>query len=652
VVRLRCVPCRGRLEAMRLICGLFNLDGTSVSGALLRAMAQQMDVPRLRPALRLWCSGSVGLALLDFAARGESSAALPGTGTSTIAADARLDDLDTLRRRVDRDTTDGEDVLLSAALDRFGPAGLGQVFGDFAFARWNGATQQLTCARDVFGIRPLAYVYQPGQLFAFASFPQALHGSGIVPLQMDEAAVARRVLGLYRFDDSLTVGIKRLPPAHVIEVSRARVVLTRYWHLDRSKVGTRKISPARAAGELREAVDRAVGSRLARTGETGAHLSGGLDSSAIAVLAARRLRTVGRTLHAYSFLDRVRDDIPLEDEAEFVNAVLAQEADIDWTPIPPPRAPAARGEPVDTDKMWPLRAEEPDNAVCARAEEQGVRLILSGWGGDEAATFNGRGALAELFRRGRWLLLAREVAGLKRERGWRLSRILYGEIAAYLLPRASITLAKRLFGDSGGGAATRPRLLSADMHRKLADSGDRALALAPDGRENRWRLMTHAHIAERTEVWAQIGARHGLAFAFPLLDRGVVELALSLPSELCVRDGFRRRPFRDAMADVLPARVRLRHEKYLPFPGHMLELAESRSEFLARIGDYELNESVSRLLDLKQLRRLVEEFPTPEHARERMRNRQNLRAPGSMIAVALALKAAGYIEQHHRMRRI
>jgi asparagine synthase (glutamine-hydrolysing) len=637
---------------MRLICGLFNLDGTSARGELLHAMAQQMDVPRLRAGLRLWCSGSVGLALLDFAARGESSASLPCTGTSTIAADARLDDLDTLRQRVDRGTSDGEDALLSAALDRFGPGGLGQVFGDFAFAQWNGDTEQLTCARDVFGIRPLAYVYQPGRLFAFASFPQALHGSGIVPLQIDEAALARRVEGLYRFDDSLTVGIKRLAPAHVIEVSRTRVVLTRYWHLDRSKVGTRKISPAQAAGELREAVDQAVGSRLARTGETGAHLSGGLDSSAIAVLAARRLRATGRTLHAYSFLDRLRDDIKLQDETEFVKAVLAQEGDIDWTPIPPPTAAPARGEPVDRDKMWPLRAEEPDNAVCVRAEEQGVSLILSGWGGDEGATFNGRGALAELFRRGRWLMLAREVAALKRERGWRLSRILYGEIAAYLLPRSPVALAKRLLGDPGGRAAIRPRLLSADMRRKLADSGDQSLAMAPDGRENRWRLMTHAHIAERTEVWAQIGARHGLAFAFPLLDRRVVELALSLPSELCVRDGFRRRPFRDAMTDVLPARVRLRHEKYTPFPGHMLELAESRSEFLARIGDYELNEPVSRFLDLKQLRRLVEDFPSPEHARERMRNQQNPRAAGSMIAAAQALKTAGYIEQHYRMRRI
>ena len=64
-----------------------------------------------------------------------------------------------------------------------------------------------------------------------------------------------------------------------------------------------------AACELRRLVDEAVKRRLPRNGETGAHLSGGLDSSAIAILAARRLREEGRTLHAYSFLDQQRNDM-------------------------------------------------------------------------------------------------------------------------------------------------------------------------------------------------------------------------------------------------------------------------------------------------------------------------------------------------------
>jgi asparagine synthase (glutamine-hydrolysing) len=163
-------------------------------------------------------------------------------------------------------------------------------------------------------------------------------------------------------------------------------------------------------------------------GEIGAHLSGGLDSSAIAVLAARKLRE----LHAYSFLDRQRKGILLEEETEFVKAVVEQEGDIDSTTIRPPPSPLACFKNVDADNMTPLGADEPENAVCVRAEEQGVGLVLSGWGGDEGATFNGRGTFAELLLRGRWRTLAREVSALRRERGWPVTRILRGEILSYL----------------------------------------------------------------------------------------------------------------------------------------------------------------------------------------------------------------------------
>jgi asparagine synthase (glutamine-hydrolysing) len=631
---------------MRLICGVLHLDGANASEDLLRAMAAQMDVSRLRASLRLWRDGPVGFAVLDFSAHGAPASALPELGASTIAADVRLDEPVALRRKLDGDAPVAEDALLLSALERFRPSGLHQVLGDFALASWNKTTQRLVCARDAFGIRPLAYVHQPGRLFAFASFPKALHGSGIVPKKIDEDALARRMVHALRADDCLVAGIQRLPPAHFIEVSREGLSLTRYWQLDRTALGRKRCSPDEAARELRRLVDEAVKCRLPRNGEIGAHLSGGLDSSAIAVLAARGLREDGRSLHAYSFLDRQRNDITLEDETEFVKAVLEQEGDIDWTPIRLPAALFERGEGMDADKMTPLRADDPENAVCTRAEEQGVGLVLSGWGGDEGATFNGRGTFAELFLRGRWRTLAREVGALKRERGFPASRIFRGEVLSYLLPDPVMALWRRIAGRKPNLQTLLGRTLSAAASGRLAASGDKELSMAPDGRENRWRLMTSPHIAERAEVWAQTGARHGLAFAFPLLDRRVVGFSLSLPSELFLRGGFRRLPFRDAMADVLPASVRLRHQKYQPFPSSMLDIAESKDKFLAQIDAYGQNESVRRMIDLAHLRRLVEAFPPPERVREEMRGGDNPAAAASLIAAASALAAAAYLEQH------
>ena len=75
------------------------------------------------------------------------------------------------------------------------------------------------------------------------------------------------------------------------------------------------------------------------------------------------------------------------------------------------------GAQIDADKVTPLRADAPENAVCTRAEEQGVGLVLSGWGGDEGATFNGRGTLAELFLRGRWSNAGARSSGAKTRAG-------------------------------------------------------------------------------------------------------------------------------------------------------------------------------------------------------------------------------------------
>ncbi len=636
---------------MRLICGIFRLDGADAAEELLRKMIAQMEVPRLNPALRLWRDGPVALAVLDFSARGKAESALPEHQASILAADIRLDEPAALQKMAGASGFVSEDALLLTILDRYGPAGLKRVLGDFAFASWSKSTQRLTCGRDAFGIRPFAYVHRPGKLFAFASLPKALHGSGIIAKQVDEDALARRMVLAFRSDDSLVAGINRLPPAHFLQVSREGLSLARYWQLRRAAIGSRRCSPQEAAKEMRRLVDEAVRYRLSRTGETGAHLSGGLDSAAITVLAARALRDKGRKLHAYSFLDRQRNDISLEDETEFVKAVLKQEADIDWTPIRQPLAKATRGEPIEADKMTSFRADAPENAVCARAEEQGVDLVLSGWGGDEAATFNARGTLAELFLHGRWRTLAREVSAISRLRGWSRSRIFRGEVLSNLwtavLPPSVLDLAKQVTGRKTSDLASLShQSLSEGVRRRLAASPDAPLSMAPDGRENRWRLITGPHIAERAEVWAQTGARHGLAFAFPLLDRRVVEFALSLPSELFLREGFRRQPFRDAMIGVLPERVRLRHQKYNPFPGGVLDIAAAKDELLARIDSYMPNANIRRVIDLVQLRRQIEVFPPPERLREEMRGGDTPAAGAAMVIAVRMLAAAEYLAQH------
>ncbi len=635
---------------MRLICGLFRLDGAAASESLLHAMAAQMDVPRLRPRLTVWCDGPAGLAVIDFAAGG--SAKLQQCGSSVLAADVRLDEPDALAQMLGREKGDPAEDLLLGAMQRFGTSGLERVLGDFAFAKWDRKAERLLCGRDIFGIRPLAYVHRPGELFAFASLTKALIGAGIVGKKLDTDALTRRVTRQLRHDDSLISGVKRLPPAHVIEISRDDALLKRYWQLDRAAAGRRQCSPRDAARELRCLLTEAVRCRLPRSGSAGTQLSGGLDSSAITVLAARLLRESGGRLHAYSFLDRSRHDIALDDGAEFIKSVIDQETDIDWSPIRQPAVSFFRDGSTrfDPENMLPLNADLPQNAACARAEVQGVGVILSGWGGDEGATFNARGALAELFLRGRWGVLAREISALGREWGLSRIRIFRGEVLSYLwrqfTPRASQPVVDRILGKPPGLRQLYLRSLSPIMRRRLARSFDEQLTMSADGRKNRIRLLTSPHIAERTEMHAQVGARHGLAFAFPLLDRRLVEFVLSLPSEFFVRDGVRRVLFRDAMADILPPKIRSQPAKLASFPGRMIDNLEDRNELLERIDAYEKNEIIRSVMDIAWLRRQVESFPTAERMREGLRAGKGPGIATNIAAVMRGLHTAAYLAQH------
>ncbi|HEX4275648.1 MAG TPA: asparagine synthase-related protein [Bryobacteraceae bacterium] len=597
---------------MRLICGIVQLDGHPADEQSLRAMAAAMQSPGTRSALITSFEGPAGLAVLDFSPNPASC--LPHLDTTTIAADVRLDDPASLRCELGGAWASAEqEALLLGTASKFGAPGLAKVDGDFAFAAWDSRARQLICGRDAFGVRPLAYAHVPGRVFAFASFPGALLAARIVPKTIDEWAFGRQVARRFVADDCLFAGIRRLPPAHFLALTGDRFAITPYWQPRRSApakaYSVTRLSPEDAAHKLRGLVCDAVRCRIPAGGETGAHLSGGLDSSSIAILAARALREQGRTLHAWSFLERPGTVSRTEDETKFVAAALAQENDIDWTPIPPAPVDAVLNGALD-DRMSPLDPAEPENAVCRSAQAKGVGVILSGWGGDECVTFNGRGVLAEFFLRGQWGALRREIRALRRGRpgsAARNTRQIWTGILSSLLPEEMVSLLKRMAGRHPGDGIDE--FLSAAARKKLETSPAWRPPVWPDAGESRRSLITSPHIAWRLENWAAAGARHGLAYAFPLLDRRVVEFALSLPAELCLRDGTPRQPFRDAMEGILPEHIRTRPSKYAPFPGRLAALADAKPDILASIDSCARVEAVARLMNLPRFRRCVELIP-------------------------------------------
>ncbi|RJF83635.1 hypothetical protein D3877_03020 [Azospirillum cavernae] len=636
---------------MRLICGFLHLDGRPAEAGRLAAMVAAMIESGLTPAVASFVEGPMALATLEFAPAAAiprvdppAATALPrGASGLVLAADARLyegadgkTDEAALLNALERREADGSD------------GGLGGIFGDFALAAWDPRDQTLLCARDGMGVRPLFINDQPDRVFAFASLPRGLNASGFVARELDEAALLSTLLMRGTPNNrSVLRGVERLPVGAWTRVSARRRESGRHWRLDPATAGQNRCRPEEAAEEMAALVTQAVRVRLPETGPVATHLSGGLDSPSITVLAARALRATGRPLLAYPFLPTPQGDYAPDGEGPLAQTVLDQEPDI-------VSIPARIGPPLDfllprmdCDQPLPFDPADPNAWICMDAAARGAQIFLSGWGGDEGASFNGRGALAEALLAGRWWRFAREIRAVSVARGCLMTDTLRGEVLNYLLPDAIQTFARSLLGRTRDSAPmTSIRLLL--RNEAMGGVPPPSPPMRPNAVANRLRLLNGPVLTRRPEHWALTGARTGIAAAFPLLDRRVIEFALSLPSALFLRDGVSRRLYRDAMIGILPDKILKNSTKHTPFPEASLVVALQRDTLLRQLSDLRGHPRINALFDLEALEQRLRALPPPEEALRRSGELGGDRALRKVAETApRVLRFISYVRQHH-----
>lgn len=178
--------------------------------------------------------------------------------------------------------TDSEVIL--AAYDRQGIECLERLRGMFAFALWDERRRRLLCARDRFGIKPFYYTLIDGVLY-FASEAKAL-----IPflreIDTDPSALAEYLTFQFTIGEhTLFKGIKQLLPGHALKVEGGALMVWRYWDV-RYEIDYEH-NALYFHRRLRELLDDSVALHLRSDVPVGAYVSGGLDSSLLALLAAR-----------------------------------------------------------------------------------------------------------------------------------------------------------------------------------------------------------------------------------------------------------------------------------------------------------------------------------------------------------------------------
>ena len=527
-----------------LVCGLWQRDGVAPGAlaALFGALpGHGTDADWTSRTVALGCRHQPG------PVNDETGCSLhaDAQGGLAVTASVRLDGRDELgvALRIPRarltDVSDAD--LILRAYRQWGAACPQYLLGDWAFVVWDAPRRTLFCARDHTGARPFYYATLPGGV-AFASEIGAVLAAPGVDVRLDEHLVAEWLvagpaaeLAAVGGERTFRRAVRRLLPGHSLTVTAASERLERWWRPENVPVRGPASDEAHAEAFLalyRQAVRDCL---RGAEGVAGTHLSGGLDSSGVAVLTARELRSQGRPpAPAFAWQPPPPADRPRSPEEsleyEPIDAVCGQEG---ITPVwcPPMRDDWLAFLRWDVTLGQAAGVVVQELAVQRRAAERGVRVLLSGWGGDEVASFSGLGYYEELLLGGRLVRLWREVRTRSRHP------------LAYILGFVALPLAVPRAGAILGNLRRRNR-------RNVP-------AMAPPQRRFSVRgtqieRLRHGHIGQRTEGWAESGARRGIEYRYPLLDRRLLDFALGLPPEQYRRGPWSRWLMRHALSAVLP----------------------------------------------------------------------------------------------------
>lgn len=421
--------------------------------------------------------------------------------------------------------------------------------GMFALALWDEHRSRLILARDRVGKKPLYYALT-GTGIAFASHLGALMSSGAVDREIDGAALEHYfALGYVPGEMTIHARARKLLPAHalVFDAETGSCRTGRYWDLPKALLDG--VTREEAAERTHALLASAVRERLVADVPVGVFLSGGLDSSLVAALAAEATSGPVRTF-TIGFGEASHDERPYAARVAAHIGSRHEELVVeeDMTGLADCLA-SQYGEPFADSSAIPTYC-------VSRLTREHVTVALSGDGGDELfGGYNWYAWVMEgLSAKGRLGPLAGAASAVGRA-------LPAGTRGKHYLERLTLDAAEQY--------AERTFIASAEERRRLLRAEPEADAPSPE----EWVTRRFAEVPEGAGV---VGAmtradllrylvddvlvkvdRASMAVALevrcPLLDSALVEYAFSLPDELRFDGRVRKRVLRDVAKTLLPA---------------------------------------------------------------------------------------------------
>lgn len=472
--------------------------------------------------------------------------------TKCIVFNGEIYNFRELRETLPSDWTwrsESDTEVLLAVLDRDGVAGLSRLEGIFAFALWDEEKGELLLARDERGVKPLYWHAEGGRL-VFSSEAKAIHEV------VGSPSLDRRMLGIHLAlgftpgPRTLFEGIRRLEPGTWLKRGAdGRIETGRFAERPKGEwTGTRE----EAAHAVRETLERAVRAQLVSDRQIGIPLSGGVDSTALAVLIAGMTDGTLRTYSTrFDFPDtKGKFSLDADIAAETAKRLGTRHTDITVT----------SDDMFDRIDRVVLHMDEPNwnysaSSVLRLAEEasRDVAVLFSGDGPDEL--FGGY----PRYLNSRMVSMARRIPYAFRK-----------VVSPVLRAAGRPVYAEKLLIDSDAGqyasfwgtSGLRSEVVVSSPDARLESHLEPYLSHGNDFENRMMAADRDAWLVDQALMQVdRLYAAVGIEGRVPYLDRDLVALAASIPSAWKL-PGFLERQdrgkavFREAVDDLLPPAVR------------------------------------------------------------------------------------------------
>ncbi len=544
-----------------------------------------------------------------------------GVSGATITADLRLDNRGDILMSLGIAREDAvawpDSRILLTAWEKFGDEVWSKLRGPFAAAIWEPHSRTLTLARDHLGLNVVMW-HKSDRFFAFSSMPKGLFALPEVPRRLSEEKFAD-FLVLNHSDHATTMyrDIFRLRPAHLAKVTRSgALVERRFW-------SPAEIKPVYLASDqeyadgLRECLDRSVRRQMRSIHRIGSHLTGGLDSSSISVLAARALSERHERLAAFTQIPRSDFDGPVAegcyaDETPYVEAIKGLTGNIDVTYM----RNDAYDDFAELERFFfalegPVRNPTALGGILAiarSARAQGRRVLLGGVFGNSTISWNGWSQTVDHLRSGKLITAARQ---------WRLFYRLspYSRLSAFHrlivepLPPAHMpwNVRRRRVPPWHNHAAIRSEFAAATGVETRAQRVGHDFLYRARSDERERGLTPVDYIGD----WlAAEKAVTGVESRYPAADVDVVSFCFGVPPEQYLAEDIDRSLIRRAMWGLLPEMVLINRLSGAHCADWYEKLESRRVQFAAELSELSTSALACRAIDFVRLERALKAWPT------------------------------------------